>query len=170
MKTPALIFDWDGECLRPAAPYMARLADRHLTIGERYRMSAEEERSIASHNHYFAALHEAWCSLPEGVTRDFPSAEHLRHYALIATGYCDSQTFTCSSKAEAVRMAAFMEPIDPFSVVTAREATVTRFVARSQSMKAMGKQEFQQSKDRVLDFVAQMIGTDAQTLLRARAA
>ncbi|WP_234840443.1 hypothetical protein [Sinorhizobium meliloti] len=65
-----------------------------------------------------------------------------------------------------MRLAAFIRPIDAFSVVDVKEATVTRYVAKSQSMKAMGKQDFQESKTAVLDFLDDLIGVELGTTQR----
>ncbi len=52
--------------------------------------------------------------------------------------------------------------MDGFFIVDVKEATVTRYVAKSPSMKAMDKQEFQQSKVAVLDFLDDLIGCRPQ--------
>ncbi|MCZ4089302.1 hypothetical protein [Sinorhizobium psoraleae] len=64
-----------------------------------------------------------------------------------------------------MRLAAFIRPIDAFSVVDVKEATVT-FVAKSQSMRAMGKEEFSASKSAVLDFLDDLIGVERGTAQR----
>lgn len=160
MSIKPTLFQWDGEALYPASPMMARICDQQFVIGERYMMIDHHDRSMNSHRHYFACIHDAWQNLPEAYA-GMPfaqSSEHLRAYALIRTGYCESHTVVCSSKAEAQRMAAFIRPIDQFSVVDVKEATVTRFTAKSQSMKAMDRKEFQRSKDDVLTFLEDLIG------------
>lgn len=158
---------WDGEALRPASPFWARQCDKELVIGERYEFIEHHDRSSNSHRHYFAAVTEAWRNLPEDLASRFPTAEHLRKYALIQCGYADSHTLICSSKAEALRLAAFVTPCDAFSVVKVTNAAVERFTAKSQSSKAMGKKDFQESKDAVLDYVAGMIGVARQQLATA---
>lgn len=170
MGAPPIIWEYDGGALRPATPFMARLAEQHFSDGERYRMVEEQERSGVSHRHFFASVNEAWTNLPEHLAERFPSSEHLRRYALIKAGFFDSTSFTASSKAEAGRLASFIRPADEFQIVTVSEATVTRYVARSQSMKAMGKADFQRSKEAVLDIISAMIGTDAAALNQSRAA
>lgn len=161
---PAMVFDWDGEAMRPRHP---RVADRHFVIGETYRLAVQEERSNASHGHYFAALAEAHTNLPEEWAERLPTPEHLRRYALIRSGFADSQTFVASSKAEAVRLAAFLRPVDEFAIVTVEGSTVTRYTAKSQSYRAMGKADFQASKDAVLSIAAAMIGVTTQALSEA---
>lgn len=169
-KATPVTFTWEGDAMRPSTPFMSRMADEAFVIGERYRMVAEEERSGVSHRHFFASVNGAWENLPEHLAERFPTAEHLRRFALIKAGYCDTATFVASSKAEAERLAAFIKPTDEFQIVTVREATVTRYTAKSQSLRAMGKQDFQASKDAVLGIIAGMIGTEAEALDRARAA
>lgn len=154
---------WDGESLIPLGRF-ARQADQTFVIGQTYNMVEHEERSSATHRHFFAAINEAWQSLPEHVSDRFPNPESLRKYALIRTGYCDTQSLVASSRAEAVRLAAFIRPSDEFAVVTVEGATVTRYTARSQSMRAMGKADFAASKDKVLDFIAGLIGVEPAAL------
>lgn len=127
-------------------------------------------RSKQSHDHFFAAVAEAFKNLPEDMVVDFASEEHLRKWALIRAGFRDERTIVASSRAEASRIAAFVRPMDAFAVVVVREAAVTVYTAKSQSLRAMGKAEFQRSKDEVLRILADLIGTDVAELKSARAA
>jgi hypothetical protein len=147
---------WDGDGFQILGRMKAR-ADKELVVGQRYVLEALEERSEASHGHYFATLTEKWANAPHHVTDRFPTPAHLRKYALIRTGWRDEQTFVCSSKAEAVRMAAFLKPIDEFAVISTNGPVIVRWTAKSQSYRAMGKAEFQRSKDEVLQFVDDLI-------------
>lgn len=158
---PALVFSWDGEVMRPRLP---KLADKHYVIGERYILVPYENRSEASHRHFFASVKSAWENLPEDLAVRFPTPDHLRKFALIKAGYANSHTFTCASRAEARRLAAFLQPVDEFAVIDTAGTTVTRWTARSQSQKAMGKDIFQKSKDAVLDVLAGMIAVPVKTL------
>jgi hypothetical protein len=162
-----MAFTWDGDAMVPAHP---RLADRHFVIGEVYSLVQHEDRSAVSHRHYFASIREAHNNLPEDVALDFPTPERLRKFCLIKAGYCDSQSFVASSKAEALRLAAFIKPVDEFSVVTVEGPVVTRYTAKSQSERAMGKKEFQASKDAVLGIISDMLGVAPRDLETARAA
>jgi hypothetical protein len=164
---PPLVFQWDGEAMVPAH---SRLADRHFVIGETYTLVPREDRSAASHRHYFASVAEAHNNLPESWALRLPTSEHLRKYALIKAGYCDSQTLIARSAASARDIAAFLRPIDEFSIVTVEGCAVTRFTAKSQSERAMGKKDFQASKEAVLDIISELIGVDRRELDRARAA
>jgi len=164
---PPQHFEWNGDAM---IPLHRRRADQTFVVGQRYSLVQYEERSAASHKHEFAWLYEAWQSLPEHLAERFPTAEHLRKFALIRAGYSDSHTITCKSKAEALRVAAFIRPIDEFAVVVTQEATVTRFTAKSQSRRAMGAKEFQQCKERIMEVVSRMLGVEPSELPQARAA
>lgn len=164
---PPIQFQWDGESMVPRVP---KLADAHFVVGEVYTLGERQMRSQASHNAYFAQVHDAWQNLREDIAERFPSPDHLRKYALIRAGYRDERSITCASKAEAQRFAAFVKPIDDFALVVVSEATVTIYTAKSQSMKAMGKAEFQKSKDAVLEVLSRLIGTTPTELSRSNAA
>lgn len=157
---PPMLFEWDGEAMRPGRRFNA-LANEHFTVGEVYRMEVQEQRSVVSHNHYFATLNDIWLSLPEGYGDRIPSVEHMRKWALIRTGYRDERSIVCASKAEAQRIAAFIKPLDDFSIVVVNEATVSVYSAKSQSLKAMGAKDFQASKEKVLDYCHGLIGVAA---------
>lgn len=148
---------WDGDAFVPL-PRFARLCDKHFAVGESYPLIVHEERSQASHSHYFAALNEAWKNLREDVADRFPTSEHLRKWALVKAGFADERSIVCASKAEAQRVAAFISPMDDYAVIVVREATIKVFTAKSQSMRAMGKADFQASKEAVLDVISGMIG------------
>jgi hypothetical protein len=158
---PPVAFEWDGEVMRPI---QTKRADSFYTVGEKYLMAPVAQRSEASHKHEFVWLKEAWMSLPEELSQRFPTPEHLRKWALIRAGYSDSHTITCKSKAEALRVAAFIRPIDEFAVVITQGSSVTRFTAKSQSQRAMGAKEFQDSKDAIMRIVAKMIQVDASEM------
>lgn len=166
--TAPIAFTWDGEAMVPASSFHARNADREYVVGERYVLVEEKQRSIKTHNHEFAVLHEAWANLPERYADEAwaQSAEHLRRYALIKTGFSDSQTFTCGSYAEAERWAANIRPLDEYSIVVVRGSTVVRYTAKSQSKKAMGAEEFQRSKNAVLEFVSGLIEVAPEELAK----
>ncbi|WP_313014588.1 hypothetical protein [Brevundimonas sp.] len=170
MSAPLPYF-WDGEAMR-VLPGFQRQADQLFTIGERYRLAPVEERSGASHRHFFAAINEAWANLPERLAAHYPTAEHLRARALIEAGYCTIADYVCSSRAEAVRWAANLRAeASEYALVVISETVVRVFKPKSQSVKAMGREEFQASKDAVFTALAKMIGvTTAELQNHAEAA
>jgi hypothetical protein len=164
---PPMPFKWTGATMVPLQP---QRAESCLDVGERYVLVQHQERSQSSHNHEFGWLREAWVNLPDNLAERFPSEEHLRKWALIRAGYSDSQTITCNSKAEAQRVAAFIRPIDEFSVVIVAGPTVTRYTAKSQSRRAMGGADFQRSKTLIMEVIAKLLGVDPENLAQVRAA
>ena len=162
MTMPPILFQWDGESFTPINQRFARKADEHYVIGERYQLVPHQERSRRSHDHFFASVADAWTNLPEDEDR-FPTAEHLRKWALIKAGYADERTIVCASKAEAQRVAAFVTPIDPYAVVVVKGPVVKFYTAQSQSMRAMGKQVFQESKEAVFRILDELLGVQVGT-------
>ncbi len=164
MTERPILTAWDGESFIPVNQGHARMADQDYVVGQTYRVAPVEDRSARSHRHFFASVNEAWRNLPEELVERFPSAEHLRKYALIRAGYRDERSIVCASKAEAQRVAAFIRPMDDFALVIVKEAVVIVYTPKSQSLRAMGKREFQASKDAVLEVVSQIIGVSRPTL------
>lgn len=167
-RVSPITFTWEGDCFRPVGRF-ARLADQQFVIGETYDLAPIEERSAATHRHYFAVIHEAWVNLPERMSERFPTSEHLRKWALIKAGYRNERTVVCASRAEALKIKAFVRPIDDYAVVLAQAAVVLIYTAKSQSVKAMGKDEFQASKQAVLDVISELIGVEVTQLEKAAA-
>lgn len=147
---PPQFFKWDGDAMVPTRP---RLADQHFVVGEEYCLVEHHERSGVSHRHYFAALNDAWQSIPDELVAEYPNVDALRKKMLIRAGYADERSIVCSTKAEAQRIAAFIKPMDDYAVVIVRDAVVKVFTAQSQSTKAMGAKAFQESKEKVLEAV-----------------
>ena len=158
---PPMPYRWNGEAFEALHP---KRADRYLVIGETYWLERHEPRSMVSHAHEFAWLAEAWRNLPETLADAYPTAEHLRKRALIQAGYHHETVIDVGSKAAALRVAAAVQSFEPFAYVIVRESYVVVRRAESQSMRAMGKQRFQESKTAILDVVSQMIGVAPETL------
>ncbi len=166
MSAPLITWRWDGEGMVPEGPAARRKADESYVVGECYRMSAEDLRSWISHQHQFAWLNEAWLSLHDRYSIEpwAQSPDHLRKYALVRSGFAKVRIYACKYKAEARRLAATIEELDEFAIVSVDGRTVTKFTAESQSMQAMGGKRFQQSKAAVLEFIAGLLEVDPATL------
>lgn len=162
---PPIVWEYDGDNLVPASGYWRRMATERLTVGQRYRMVEEAERSTASHNHEFAWLTEAWNSLPDELLAQYPSSEHLRKFGLIKKGHCTMKQHVCMSEAEAERTeVAIKDEADKYALIIRRRNVVTVYRAVSQSRRAMGAKMFQQSKSDLMDFVGDLLGVDPETL------
>jgi hypothetical protein len=168
MSAPVYLEYHGGGEFRAVSKNMAARCDKEFTARERYRMDVIEERSHATHAHYFAALNEAFKSLPDDIADEFPTVDALRKWALIRAGFCDRRSIVCSSNAEANRVKAFVKPMDEFALVMAEGPIVTVYTAKSQSMRAMDKQTFADSKTKVLEVVAGLIGVTGKELAKQR--
>jgi hypothetical protein len=152
-----LYYEWTGDGMRPVGRLLNQ-ARRVFQIGQVYRLEISEERSESSHRHYFAAVREAWMQLPEDKSLQYPSEDHLRRWALIATGWHHERNIECKTPEEAARIAAIVKPLDNYAVILQRENVVRIYTAKSQSRKNMNKEDFQKSSEAVLDKLSQVIG------------
>jgi hypothetical protein len=156
--TDPLWYRYNGAVMVPMRP---ELAEAQFVPDYRYLLEAHHERSHARHRAYFASLHEAWQSL---ASDQWPTTEHLRKYALIRTGWRDERVFACESREQAERMAVWLKPFEQFAVITTEGTLVRAWTARSQSYKAMGRDDFNRSMDDVLDYVAGLLGIPKDVL------
>jgi hypothetical protein len=146
------------------------VAQRQFAEGAEYILAEVEERSRASHNHYFAALHQGFENLPEKIQARFPTIEHMRAWMLIETGCCEEKEFRLANETERKRLGTFIRTqsryarltptmIDGFPVLIVRTPL-------SQSMREMGKREFEASKKKVLDLLEAFVGVPLGTLMK----
>lgn len=150
---------YNGGGLFLADPKMVKACEDQFGVGEVLTMAPVEERSRRSHDHFFARMDEIWQTLHERLKDRYPNADTFRRTALISTGHCDTDTTVCASNAEALRLRAVAKRLAPDSIATVRGAVVTIYTAHSQSVKAMGKETFQRSKDDCLGWAeAQVSG------------
>jgi hypothetical protein len=148
---------WSGDSFIPLSRHHNEVNARFV-IGQVYSLDEIQSRSSASHAHFFACVTDAWHNLKDEMAERFATPEHLRKYCLIKAGFHDERTVVCASKAEAHRIAAFVRPMDEYAVVTVSGAVVKVYTAQSQSMRAMGKERFQDSKEKVFDVLETMLG------------
>lgn len=149
---------WDGDVMVPL-PRFKQLCDRQFVVHEEYPLQIVENRSQASHNHYFAALEEGFANLNEKDAKRFPSAEHLRSWALVQSGYSTENDTVCDSPAEARKLAATIRRYSPYAIMKVSGNVLKIFEPESQSMAAMKKERFEASKNDVLNIVSAMART-----------
>lgn len=164
---------WTGRELIPDGNWATALVHDRLGQGEVVQVELDPDRSRATHNHYFAIIQRAWETLPEGA-KDAPfarDAETLRKHALIATGWRDTDMIAVGTEQRADRVAGFAarmaQRLHGYAITSVEGAVVYVHTPRSQSQKAMGRAAFQQSKQDVIDWLARLLGTDAETLAAA---
>lgn len=163
MSLIPIVFEWSGDFMAPLPRFRAQ-CDKQYVVGECYKLDVIEDRTLATHQHFFACLQTAWKNLPEDIAPRYPTMEALRKRALIKAGYAEERTRVFDTPADAQKAAALIQPLDDYAVILVKGCTVSVFTAKSQSMKAMGKADFQASKTAVLDIVSKLIGVDATTL------
>ncbi len=154
---------WTGEAFEPARGFQ-KAADRQYVVGQVYIIQPEETRSGPAHRRFFAAINEAWKNLPEELAAIYPTPDHLRKRGLIMTGFRTSQQTVCASNAEALRLAAFVGSLDPFALPVVERSICTVLRAESQSVRAMGKDRFNESVKAVEDWCAGLINTSGDAL------
>ena len=143
-------------------------------IGEHVIVSIERGRSMASHRHQFAWMNDAWLTLPE-EHRSQPwaeTAETMRKHALIATGFHQTYTLDCGGSATAQRVKMALVSAEAkshgYAIGQVRGPVVTIWTPKSQSIRAMGSEEFNRSKQAVLDWVADKLGVKPEEMLNAQ--
>jgi len=159
-----------GGALVPAGYYGAKAAAEMMAEGDVVLVTIDHPRSAATHKHQWAELRDAWSHLPEAV-QPMPWAqtpETMRKHALIVTGYCNTSAIDCGSASAAQRVAPVLMAEATrghgYAIVSIRGPVVTLATPESQSMRAMGGKRFQASKEAVLNWVAQQIGTTPEEL------
>ena len=164
---------WDGEVFQPASPFWSRIANNILVAGQDYMLVERHERDQSSHRHYFAALREVWKNLPDKLALQFESPEVLRRHALIMAGYFNERKLICESRDAALRTYRFLQADlgvgkaareQGYAIYSLNGAVLVERRAQSQSHRAMGKKRFMESKWDVLNWCADLIGVDVETL------
>ena len=159
-----LIYRGEGQ-FEAASPYHRKRVETLYGKGEMLEVEVVEDRSPASHRHYFARIAELWQNLPEWLANDFTNPTHLRKFALIKAGYCSKRIFHCRNTREAVETADYISDLDPYVICeivgsrTSPAAVLTVWRAESQNMRAMKRHRFQASKTEVLEVIERMVAS-----------
>ncbi len=96
-------------------PRFGNMCGRQYHYGEEYPLVPLEARSRASHNQYFAALHDGFMNLPEKIAARWPSEEHLRKWLLVETGWFEEKEFDFDTEAQAKRLGTFIRTEDEYA-------------------------------------------------------
>jgi hypothetical protein len=168
---PPLLYRWSGVTFVPLPRFQERIA-RHYKPGQVVQLEEVFDRSRASHNQFFAIVDTVWSNLPHGIAEHYPTPGMFRKWVLINCGWCVKRQFPASSKAEARRIAIFLkskadlsDADDDFVVVDIKDRVVTEYKARSMKMARMQRAEFQKAKTDALDYMADLIGVDRDTMV-----
>jgi hypothetical protein len=152
-----IICRWNGENLEPLQRFR-KACDEQFVIGEVYPLAVTEQRSMKSHGFYFASLSEAFDNLPDDFNGLFADIEAFRKRGLIECGYFNQREFVAASAAEAKRLVKFLAAGTDYAVYSVTGCAVVERTAKSQSMKAMGKRDFEASKQAVLGWAWGLCG------------
>jgi hypothetical protein len=168
MKMRPIMMTWtDDGTMVPHARFVP-LCDKQFVIGCDYPLQVVEQRSMKSHSHFFAVLHEIWTNLPEEVAKEYPTEGHLRATALIRNGWCTEKDLVCDTKAKAMALAAIIRGYAEYAVIKVSGNVVKVFDAKSQSVALMGAEDFKKSKEDVLNWASALIpGLDRKELSKA---
>lgn len=150
-------------------PQYGNLCGRQFAEGEEYTLTPLEERSMASHRQYFAALNSGFKNIPERIRwrvdkkgkpilddagnkiPSWPTVEHWRKWLLIETNCYSERIIEEASPAHARRLAAWLRVDEDFARIAVNRSTVIIRRAKSQAMPAMKKSDFEASKRAVLE-------------------
>lgn len=157
MKIEPVAFVWDGAAMIPLERFRA-LASRQFRPGQEYAMVPHQGRSERAHGLYFKTVQVGWKNLPHGVAERFPTAEHFRKWCLIQEGLADEHTMLCDNESKARATAALCRKLDQYAVIRINGPIVTVWTAMSQSHHTMGHDAFNDSMNKVLERIAEMLG------------
>ncbi len=163
----------DGKLLPDGNFAAAELAER-LGAGEVTNVDLDPDRSGRTHRHQFAFVRTAWQNLPEDL-KSAPyakSEDTLRKHALIACGFCDVDVIPLNCEVTAGAVVDTLKKCDRrqegYRLITVDGTIVQIFTPHSQSMKAMGKDLFHESKSAILEWMAGKIGVQPHELAKAQ--
>lgn len=154
-------------------PRFAKICERQFHDAEEYTLVPLEPRSRASHNHFFAAISEGFKNMPASMDARWPSAEHMRKWILVETGWFDEKEFECPDEDFAKKLGTFVRTEDEFARISVHRPSgnhdswkVIIRRAMSQSAAAMGKRDFEASKKDVLDLLEHFLTVPRGTLMK----
>lgn len=158
---------FDGEAFVPSSRFHLRRAQEDFAAGEIVSLNVEKERSAKTHAHQFATISDHWSNLPESMANQpfAKSSDSLRKHALIQTGHGNCEVIVCGSKTAAERVGAYLGHMATkahgYAIVDVRDATVKVFTPHSQSKAEMGAEDFQRSKQDVLEWIEALLAEAA---------
>jgi hypothetical protein len=150
-------------------PRFDPLCAQQYVVGHTYTL-APIARSREAHNHFFACVQRGFDNLPDEIREKLPTAEVLRKWALIKTGFRHEKTIVAANEMQAAAIAAWAKDGDSYCVVVVHGCAVTSYWAKSQAELAMDRREFSESKRAVLEAISELIGVDVTSLKKAEEA
>jgi len=162
------VFTWTGEAMVPT-PESLPLCMRQFDKGALYQMRAMRERSVKSHNEFMALVKEAFDNLPEHLASRFPTVSRLRYWCLAKCGYCAEKTRIFQTRHDAKVFEDYVIESSTTSYCQVEGNVAMIWTPTSQRYKydpEMDYEEFEKSKEAVLELLADMIGVHPRELKR----
>jgi hypothetical protein len=116
----------------------------------------------------WSSIASTFDNLPETMGERWETVEHFRKWLTIKAGHFDKRTHVAASNDEALKVAAFIKPIDGYAVLVVQDCTVSVFTAKSISYRTCDKAEFQAVKEKILGICADLIGVAPEQLAKAQ--
>jgi hypothetical protein len=162
-RTRPAMFVWtEPGMMVPEARFLP-LCRRQFKVGEGYALGPVENVASRSRGGLFAALREAWGSLPEEDSR-FPTPEHLRAWALVRAGHAAHAQYVLDTPKDARQMARGLRRASPLAIIKISGSTVDCWTALSIASTEVKAEQFAEIKKRVLKILAELIGTTQREL------
>ncbi len=138
----------------------AALCKRQFAEGEDYPLGPVEGVPSRSRGGFFAAIKDAWNSLPEEDQR-FPTPEHLRKRSLVQAGWASHAEYVMDTPKDAQKMARALRASDEYAVIRVSQNVVDLWTAKSISAGTRGldAKKFQEVKTMALDWAATLART-----------
>lgn len=162
MSNEPILCEWSEDEVFKPLPRHLKYCQATFAVGERLMIDVQAPRNMAAHRFYFAELKSIWNSLPEDIAEQYPSAEHMRKYALCKVGFCHETKSVFTSHRDAVLAAAFAAASKDYAIVDVEKNVLRCWVPESQSVRAMGADRFKRSCRAVLDYGYGLIGVARQ--------
>jgi hypothetical protein len=155
---------WNGEGWE--LPVRSQIYCAKYKRGDSVWLTELEESSPETRGHYFAVIKKAFDNMPKEW--GFLNEQHLRKWCLIECGYCHIEEVVCASekearlKADGVILSNRLR--EDYCIVIAKGNVIRIVTAESQRMKAMGRRRFQDSKQAVIEKLADMLRVTVEQL------
>lgn len=141
-----------------------------LEEGATYNVSLAKDRSPETHKHFFAVLADAYHQIPD-ERQHWRDPEHLRKVLLCQVGWCNQTDTVLSSEEDALKYAAVIDQLDPYSVKQVEGNIVRHWIPKTMAVArgnngGMSAKDFQRVKQKIFDILDDYLGVPRGTLAK----
>ena len=144
-------------------PRYRKVFEAQFTEGADYIMVPVQARNMAQHSGYFAEVNRTHENLDERIAHLYPTATHLRKWALCESNFCTVKIIDCGTPAVAKATAVMCRGLDQFAQIKIRGSVLTVKQALSQQIApppvGMDADTFKASRTAVLDLITPLART-----------